>query len=198
MDSSTSGPEVEGVHERPLRMPELTWQSVTGAFLISSLAAGAVPYVVLKLGMGPNVSVLSAFLGAIFLNITAYRTRGRNRFLNNIIQTAGTSASSTAFMCVVAAAFGFLNKNETVSVHMVITPWEMFTWLSCSGMIGVVFTVLFRRHFLDDPKMIFADGVAAAETIIVLDSNPLQAGQKIKALGFAALASAAVDWMSAK
>src|SRR5947209_17341002 len=92
-------------------IPELTWQSVIGAVLISSLVAASYPYVVLKLGMGPNVSVVSAFLGAIFLNITAIRTRGRNRFLNNIIQTAGTSASSTAFMCVVSAAFGFLDKN---------------------------------------------------------------------------------------
>src|SRR5262245_47760433 len=69
---------------------EITWQSVTGAFLISSLVAGSYPYVVLKLGMGPNVSVVSAFLGAIFLNLTAYNTRGQNRYLNNIIQTAGT------------------------------------------------------------------------------------------------------------
>src|SRR2546421_5472625 len=143
--------------------------------------------------MGPNISVVSAFLGAIFLNLTAWKTRGRNRLLNNIIQTAGTSASSTAFMCVVAAAFGFLEKNETVNIHMTITPWEMFTWLTCSGMIGVVFTVLFRKHFLEDPKMIFADGVAAAETIVVLDSDPKEAREKIRALGVAAVASALVD-----
>ena len=125
---------------------------------------------VLKLGMGPNISVVSAFLGAIFLNFAAFKTRGHNRFSNNIIQTAGTSAASTAFMCVVAAAFGYLDKNETVDVHMQISPWQMFTWLTCSGMIGVVFTVLFRRHFVDDPKMIFADGVAAAQTIQVIDA----------------------------
>jgi len=174
---------------------ELTWQSVVGAFLISSLVAGSYPYVVLKLGMGPNVGVVSAFLGAIFLNIAARATRGRNRYLNNIIQTAGTSAASTAFMCVVAAAFGYLAMNETVSIHMTITPLQMFLWLTCSGMIGVVFTVLFRRHFLDDPKMVFADGVAAAETIVVLDSSPREAGAKIAALGAASLASAVVSWL---
>jgi OPT family oligopeptide transporter len=108
-------------------------------------------------------------------------------------------------MCVVAAAFGYLDKNETVNFHMQITPWQMFTWLTCSGMIGVVFTVLIRRHFVDDPKMIFADGVAAAETIQVLDAaagtiqvhglDPEEAGPKIRALGYAALASAAVTWL---
>src|SRR5438067_8110962 len=158
---------------------ELTWQSITGAFLISSLVAGSFPYVVLNLGMGQNISVVSAFLGAIYLNVTAWKTRGNNRLLNNIIQTAGSSAAGTAFMCVIAAAFGFLDQNEVANIHMQISPWAMFTWLSCSGMIGVVFTALFRRHFLDDPKMIFADGVAAAETVIVMDAGT-GAGQKIK------------------
>src|ERR1043165_8902798 len=120
---ASHGPEVAPV-------PELTWQSVTGAFLIASLVAGSYPYVVLKLGMGPNISVVSAFLGAIYLNLTARKPQGRNRFLNNIIQTAGTSSASTAFMCVVAAAFGYLDKNETIAIHMRITPWAMFTWLT--------------------------------------------------------------------
>lgn len=180
---------------------ELTWQSITGAFLVSSIVSGSFPYVVLKLGMGPNISVVSAFLGAIFLNVTAWKTRGSNRLLNNVIQTAGTSAASTAFMCVVAAAFGFLDQNEVARTHIQmratdhieIKPWDMFTWLTCSGMIGVVFTALFRRHFLDDPKMIFADGVAAAETVVVLDSGAGMQG-KVRALGVATLASAAVDW----
>lgn len=174
---------------------EITWQSVTGAFLISSVVAGSYPYVVLKLGMGPNVSVVSAFLGAIFLNLTAYRTRGTNRYLNNIIQTAGTSASSTAFMCVIAAAFDYLGRNETAGIRVHVGAWHMFTWLTCSGIIGVVFTVLFRRHFLEDPKMIFADGVAAAETIRVLDSDPREASQTIRAMTWAGAASAAVDWL---
>jgi uncharacterized oligopeptide transporter (OPT) family protein len=173
---------------------ELTWQSILGAFLISAVVAGSFPYVVLKLGMGPNVSVVSAFLGAIFLNITAWKTRGNNRLLNNVIQTAGTSASGTAFMCVVAAAFGFLDQNEVANVHVHISPWEMFTWLCCSGMLGVVFTALFRKHFLDDPKMVFADGVAAAETIVVLDAG-MGVRDKVRALGFASLASAAIDWL---
>jgi OPT family oligopeptide transporter len=171
------------------RKLEITWQSVVGAIVISALVSFSYPYVVLKLGMGPNVSVVSAFLGAIFLNVAAAKTRGRNRLMNNIIQTAGTSASGTAFMCVVAAAFGFLDMNKSVDVHIHITPLQMFLWLTCSGMIGVVFTVLFRKHFLDDPRMLFADGVAAAETINVLDAGDEQTRRKMKALGFGTLAS---------
>ena len=55
--------------------------------------------------------------------------------------------------------------------------------------------VLFRRHFIDDPKMIFADGVAAAETIVVLDSKGPEAGSKLRMLGVTALASAVLDFL---
>src|SRR5260370_38207444 len=106
--------------------------------------------------MGTNISVVSAFLGAIFLNLTAWKTRGRNRLLNNVIQTAGSSAAGPAFMCVIAASFGFLDQNEVANIPMQIGPWAMFTWPSCSGMIGVVLAALFLRPFLDHPSIILS------------------------------------------
>ena len=126
---------------------EITWQSVVGAFVISAIISMAYPYIVLKLGMGPNVSVLAAFLGALFLLAFARKTRGQNALQNNIIQSAATSAASTAFMCVVAAAFGYLEMNESVpaEAHVKIGAWQMFFWLFCSGAIGVFFSALFRR-----------------------------------------------------
>jgi uncharacterized oligopeptide transporter (OPT) family protein len=42
--------------------------------------------------------------------------------------------------------------------------------------------------------MVFADGVAAAETIVVLDSKGPEARGKLQLLGLTALASAVVDW----
>jgi uncharacterized oligopeptide transporter (OPT) family protein len=166
--------------------PEITWQSVIGAVVVSAVVSMAYPYIVLKLGMGPNMSVIAAFLGAVFLSLTARATAGQNAVQNNIIQSAATSAVSTAFMCVVAAAFGYLAMNESVDVHVTITPWEMFIWLVCSGAIGVFFSAIFRKYFVDDPQMIFADGVAAAETINVLDQAKSSRG-KFRVLGFSAI-----------
>ncbi len=45
--------------------PEITWQAVIGAIVVSAIISMAYPYIVLKLGMGPNMSVLAAFMGAI-------------------------------------------------------------------------------------------------------------------------------------
>jgi uncharacterized oligopeptide transporter (OPT) family protein len=131
----------------------------------------------------------------------ARETHGQNRWMNNVVQTAGTSGAMTAFMCVIAAAVDFANQNPIVQeklngIHH-IDPWPMFWWLTCAGGIGVLFTVIFRRHFLDDPKMIFADGVAAAETIVVLDTPGREASDKMKVLGLCTLASAVVDWFRA-
>jgi OPT family oligopeptide transporter len=178
---------------------ELTWQAVVSAVLVSAVVAASYPYVLLKLGIGPNVSVVSAFLGSVLLMLLAPKSHGQNRLMNNIVQTAGTSAAMTAFMCVIAAAVDLAAANQTVTsklngIHH-IDPWPMFWWLTCAGGIGVLFTVLFRRHFLEDPKMIFADGVAAAETIVVLDSPGREAKDKLATLGLAGLASAALDWL---
>lgn len=173
---------------------ELTWQSVVGAITISAIISAAYVYIVLKLGMGPNMSILAAFFGAIFLNVFATKTRGQNAIQNNIIQTAATSATSTAFMCVVAAAFGYLDMNKAVANEIKLSAWSIFTWLSCSGTIGVLVAALFRRYFIEDKEMIFADGVAAAETIKVLDSTG-GSGDKIKSLGAGALLSGAVAFL---
>jgi len=175
---------------------ELTWQAVVIAVVVAALVSASYPYVLLKLGIGPNVSVVSAFLGAVGLLILARKSHGQNRLMNNIVQTAGTSAAMTAFMCVIAAAVDLANQNAVVKdklndIH-IIKPWPMFFWLTCAGGIGVLFTVIFRRHFLDDPKLIFADGVAAAETIVVLDSPGREGRDKLAALGLSSLASAVV------
>jgi uncharacterized oligopeptide transporter (OPT) family protein len=175
---------------------ELTWQAVVGAVLVASLVAFSYPYIVLKLGLGPDVSLLSAFLGAVFLHVAAAKTRGRNRLMNNIVQTAGTSASQTAFMCVVAAAFGYLGQNQAVDVDAQLTPWKIFTWLVFSGTIGVLFIPLFRRYFLDDPRLVFPDGVAAAETIIVMDAEDAGTRRKIWALSGGAAAGALFSYLS--
>jgi len=179
---------------------ELTWQAIVSAVIVSALVSASYPYVVLKLGLGPNVSVVSAFLGALMLLALAPKTHGQNRWMNNVIQTAGTSAASTAFMCVIAAAVEIAATNPAMNSEKMdqvtrLEPWPMFWWLCCAGGIGVLFMVLFRRHFIDDPKMIFADGVAAAETIVVLDSRGPEAGSKLKMLGVTALASAIVDFL---
>ena len=48
---------------------------------------------------------------------------------------------------------------------------QTFLWLSTAGLLGVLLAVPLRRHFIVDEKLPFADGIAAGETLIVLDSR---------------------------
>ena len=149
---------------------ELTPTSLIGGVIIAAILGLSYPFVVLKLGIGPDLSMVSAFLGAVMLNLVAAKTRGQNKWQNNIIQTMAGSAGATAFMCVIMAAFSYLVSNWGKDVGFDPKWWQILMWLSCSGAIGVLFIARFRKFFLDHPRMIFAGGVASAVVIETLDS----------------------------
>src|SRR5207247_5944217 len=84
---------------------EFTFRSILVAVVVAAVIGGSYPYVVLKLGFGPNISVVSAFFGYMALGIAF---RNFHRWENNIVQTAGTSAGSTAFLCTLMPACAFM------------------------------------------------------------------------------------------
>src|SRR5437764_5858679 len=104
---------------KPAGIREFTVRSVLCGFAVAAVMGASYPYVVLKLGFGPNVSVVAAFFGYAFLGIAAVfaavlfkKVSKPNRWENNIVQTAGTSAAQTAFMCIILAAFDLVSQNK--------------------------------------------------------------------------------------
>lgn len=146
---------------------ELTPSAVIAAVLVAGIMGASYPYMVLKLGFGPNVSVVAAFFGFLILNVIARKSY--DRYQNNIVQTAGTSAAQTAFMCVLLGAFDMLRASETIDFDLQLTPIKSFLWLWIACTLGVLLAVPLRRHFIVDEKLPYPDGVAAGETLIVLD-----------------------------
>src|SRR5262249_25498119 len=122
--------------------------------------------------------------------------RDYNRWENNLVQTAGTAAAQTAFMCVLLAAFDILAANPAVRFNMIPTPPQAFAWLTSAGLLGVLLAVPMRQHFIVDEKLTFADGVAAGEPLIVLDSRGPEARQAARALAIGTVASAIVMLMT--
>jgi uncharacterized oligopeptide transporter (OPT) family protein len=179
------------VGEKPPGVRELTPRAVTAGMIVAVIMGASYPYIVLKLGFGPNVSVVSAILGYLMLGITS---KTFNRWENNIVQTAGTSASQTAFMCILLAAFDLLSQSKVVHFTFVPTPWQSFVWLTAASVLGLLLAVPLRRHFIVDEKLTYADGVAAGETIIVLDSRGPDARGAAIALVAGALVSGVV-WL---
>src|SRR5437773_8055513 len=93
---------------KPAGLREFSVRAVLCGLAVAVVMGASYPYIVLKLGFGPNVSVVSAFLGYLALGIAS---KSYNRWENNIVQTAGTAAALTAFMCVLLAAFDMLRAS---------------------------------------------------------------------------------------
>lgn len=194
---SSSRSEVRSAADRvgvkPPGVHEFTLRAIICGLLVAVIMGASYPYVVLKLGFGPNVSVVAAFFGYLALGIVF---RNFNRWENNIVQTAGTAAAQTAFMCVLLAAFDMLAARPGTTLSVTLTPLTSFAWLTTAGILGVLMAVPMRQHFVVDEKLAFPDGVAAGETIIALDGEGPDAKVAARALAVAGIASAAVMLMT--
>lgn len=160
---------------------DITWQAVVAGVLVAVLMGVSYPYMVLKLGFGPNVSVVAAFFGFLFLRLidVILRRRTYDRWQNNLAEAAGTSAAQTAFMCVLLGAFDILKYNTGGRFGMTLTPFTSFLWLTSACTLGVLLAVPLRRHFIVDEKLPYVDGLSTAETITVMDP-PVGASEEVK------------------
>src|SRR6478672_1842687 len=178
---------------KPIGLREFSPRAIICGLGVAAVMGASYPYVVLKLGFGPNVSVVAAFFGYLALGIAS---KTYNRWENNIVQTAGTAAAQTAFMCVLLAAFDMLAASPTVSFKVTLSPFQSFVWLTTAGLLGVLLAVPMRQHFVVDEKLPYADGLAAGETLIVLDGKGPEAKKAAWALGLGAVASAVLMLMT--
>jgi len=174
----------------PRSAPELTLRSIIVGLFVAVIIGSAYPYCVLKLGFGPNLSVVSAFFGFIAL-VLILRARGTNARENNIVQTMGTSAGQTAFMCVLLAAFDLLNAKGVLNPPIHLGTWQIFFWLCSSSLLGILLAVPMRKHYIDEENLTYADGMAAGETILVLHEGKDKgaSAKPVQALAAGALAS---------
>ncbi len=157
------------IHDaKPPHVREFTPRSVAVGLLVALVIGASYPYVVLKFGFGPNISVVSAFFGFLALGLFS---KNYNRWENNIVQTAGTTAGQIAFLCWLLAAFDMLAAEPGSGFDVHLTRMQTFVWLTASGLLGVLLAVPLRKHFIVDENLPFPDGIAAGETLIVLDSR---------------------------
>lgn len=168
----------------PLPRREMTLRALITAMFVAAFIGAIYPYIVMKIGFGPNISVVSAFFGFIALSaIGAFTGARATRWENNLVQTAGTTAGQAGFMCVLLAAMDMLNAKPELGFHLELSVLQTFAWLTLAGLIGVLLAVPLRKHFIEDENLTFADGTAAGETLVLLDQGPKEAGPRVAALG---------------
>lgn len=180
------------------RLPrrELTLRALLTAMAVAALIGASYPYVVLKIGYGPNISVVSAFFGFIALSVIGALSGVRGtRWENNLVQTAGTTAGQAGFMCVVLAAMDMLRAKPELGFQVELGVFQTFAWLTVAGLLGVLLAVPLRKHYIDEEDLAFPDGAAAGETLLVLDQGPKEARPRVAALGFGMGLSAVVAFL---
>ena len=165
--------------QKPPDVREFSPRSIAVGLLVALIIGASYPYVVLKFGFGPNISVVSAFFGFLALGLFS---KSYNRWENNVVQTAGTTAGQIAFLCWLLAAFDILASEPGSGFDVRLTRLQTWIWLSASGLLGVFMAVPLRKHFIEDEKLPFPDGVAAGETLIMLDSRGPQARKSAYAM----------------
>ncbi len=169
---------------------EFTARAVVVSLAVAVLVGGSYPYVVLKLGFGPNIAVVSALFGWLALSVIGRGTNVTRE--SNLAQSAGTIAGQTAFLCSVLAAFDMLAADPSVGVDLRLTRMQTFLWLTTAGTLGVLLAVPLRRHFVVDEKLPYADGLAAGETLLVLEARGESAKRAMTAMLGGLIASAAL------
>lgn len=181
------------VPQKPAHIREFTPRSVAVGLLVAAVVGASYPYVVLKFGIGPNIGVVSAFFGFLALGLFS---KSYNRWENNVVQTAGTSSGQLAFVCFLLAAFDILSAEPDSGFSVHLTHFQTWAWLSLAGILGVFLAVPLRKHFIDEEKLPFPDGMAAAETMKMLDSKGVEARQSTMAMLGAMVTSGALFFVT--
>ncbi len=174
---------------KPPHIKEVSVRSVVCALAVALIIGASYPYIVLKLGFGPNISVVAAFFGFLALGLIS---KSYNRWENNLVQTAGTAAGQIAFLVWLLAAFDMLRADGTTGFNVQLTMWDTFLWFSTAGILGVLLAVPLRKYYIEDEKLPFPDGMAAGEALILLDSRGKGAKQAVLAMMLALVASGTV------
>jgi uncharacterized oligopeptide transporter (OPT) family protein len=100
-----------------------------------------------------------------------------------------------AFLCWLLAAFDILAAEPGSGFDVQPTRMQTFIWLSAAGLLGVFMAVPLRKHFIEQENLPFADGMAAGETLIMLDSRGEQ-GRKSAFVMIGALAVSGLTFLA--
>src|SRR5262249_7135657 len=162
---------------------EMTVRAIVVSVLVAVIMGASFPYVVLKIGYGPNISVQAAFFGFIILAIISAITRvPATVFEANLAMTAGTAAGEIRLMWNVPAAIDMLNSRPALGFSLHLTSFQIFLWMNFAALLGAFLAVPLRRHYIDEENLTFADGTAAGETLVVLYQGRRQALLRLRAL----------------
>ena len=154
------------------RMPQLTFRAVAMGAVLGMLMSISNLYTTLKVGWSFGVAITSCVMSFVIWNalrsLTARRLSPMSILENNCMQsTASAAGSSTG--ATIATAFGALLILDPLHRHQ---PWWIVTWFTlATAAMGVFMAIPMKRPMINQEKLAFPSGIAAAETLKSLYSR---------------------------
>ncbi|HIW75282.1 MULTISPECIES: OPT/YSL family transporter [Gordonibacter] len=147
-------------------------------------------YTALKMGALPWPIVFAAIISLFFLKALGRRRASLNEAnVTHTVMSAGAMvAGGLAFTIPGIWMLGFADE----------VGWFEMLLVALSGVVlGLVCTVLLRRHFIEDADLEYPIGEAAAQTLIAGDAGGKVGVKLFGAMGIAGLYTALRDWVGA-
>ena len=163
--------------------PQLTFKAILLSIVLTVILAAANAYV----GLFAGLTVATAIPAAV-ISMAVLPLFGRSNILENNIVATGASAGSS-----IAAGAIF-----TLPALILLHHWKSFDyWWTVSivglgGLLGVLFSVPLRRSLIIEQKLLFPEGIAAAE-VLKVGANP---GAGARVLGLATVIGGAFKFVT--
>jgi uncharacterized oligopeptide transporter (OPT) family protein len=175
--------------------PQLTWRAVVLGSLLGFLLAFTNLYVGLKTGWGLGVAItaciVSYSLWNLCLRIGIARTPLsilESNCMQSTASAAGYSTGSTMVSATPALLLLSVTAQDPRGQHL---PWLVLaSWTFFLALLGVALAIPMKRNMINQEKLRFPSGIAAAVTLQSLFSQGKEAAEKGKALFYAALVAA--------
>lgn len=167
---------------------ELTVRALVIGALGSAVITTSSMYVALKLGALPWPIIFVAIMSLAILKALG------NTNLSEV-NVAHTAMSAGA---MISGGVAF-----TIPGLWIIDPTLQVSWVkllvavTCGTVLGLVFSALIRKHFIDNQQLTYPMGKAAAETLMVTDAGGKQAGLLFGAMGISGIIVVIRDWFKA-
>lgn len=159
---------------------QLTARGIVIGCVGCALITASSIYVALKMGALPWPIIFAALL-----SLFALKAVSGNRFTLNEANVTHTVMSSGA---MVAGGLAFTIPGVwMLGLGDGISTMQLLVCALAGSAVGLVASIAFRRHFIDDAKLEYPMGQAAAETLKAGDSGGRTGAKLFGAMGFAAL-----------
>lgn len=155
-------------------LPELTFKALFLGTVLGIIFGASSVYLALKVGLTVSASIPTAVL-----SITLFRIFSRSSILeNNIVQTTGSAGES------IAAGVAF-TLPALLILGYDLPMWHVSTVALAGGVLGILMMIPLRRALIvkEHGKLVYPEGTACAEVLIVGERGGLQAKTIFAGLG---------------